>query len=109
VSSRPIASVAVIGYLGLHSLTLYSSFDLFVVLIVAAFTLGLIVRRWWASFIPFVPLVPAPLVLALSANDPSAELDDVGVFILASGLSVFAALAAGLGFGAADALRPKES
>lgn len=100
---------AALAYVGLQSFTLYSKFDLFLVVIAAAFVLGLIVRRWWATVIPFVPLVPVPLVLALSSNRPSLELSDMGLFVLAWGLSLTAAAAAGVAYGAAYALRARPS
>jgi hypothetical protein len=96
-------------YLGLHAFTTYVGLDLFVLVLAAAFALGLVVRRWWTSLVPLLPLVPVPLVVALSPDDPSAELDDLGVFVLELAFTVSAGVAAALGFAAAYALRVKSS
>jgi hypothetical protein len=109
MSRHPIASFVVLMYLGLHAFTIYVGFDLFVVVLTAAFALGLVVRRWWASLVPLLPLVPAPLVLALSSDDPSAELDDFGVFVLELAFTLSAGVAAAIGFAAAYALRARAS
>jgi hypothetical protein len=75
----------------------------------AAFALGLFMRRWWTSLVPLLPLVSLPLVVALSPDDPSAELDDLGVFVLELAFTVGAGVAVALGFAAAYALRAKSS
>jgi hypothetical protein len=95
MSRHPIPSSLIFMYLGLHAFTIYV--DLFV-LVLAAFALGLVPRRWWARLVPLLPLVPVPLVLALSPDDPSAELDDLGVFVLELAFTVSAGVAAALGF-----------
>jgi hypothetical protein len=105
MSRHPIASFAALVYLGLHAFTIYVGFDLFVVVLAAAFTLGLVVRRWWASLVPLLPLVPAPLELVLSPHDLPAELGDFGVFVLALAITVSAGVATALGFAVAYALR----
>jgi hypothetical protein len=109
MSRHPIASIVALAYLTLHTFTIYVGFDVFLVVLGAAFILGLVVQRWWASLVPLLPLVPAPLVLGVSPDNPSAELDDTGVFVLALGFSLTAAIAAGLGFAAACALWARAS
>jgi hypothetical protein len=104
--SRPIVTAA---YISLHAFALYFGFDLFVAVIAAAFVLGLAVQRWWVAVVPLVPLLAAPAVLVLTPDNSYGEVTDLGVFLLALGLSLSAGFAAALGFGAAYALRPRAS